>query len=89
MVYISILWYTMSTTTIKIQTDTKSQIDQFREYKNESYDEVLKKLIYIVKKLKKEPELSKETIKAIEAARERIKKGHFVTEEEARKRLGL
>ena len=89
MVYISILWYIMDTTTIKIQKDTKSQIDQFREYKNESYDEVLKKLIFIVKKLKKEPELSKETIKAIEAARERIKKGHFVTEEEARKRLGL
>ncbi len=79
MVYISILWCTMSTTTIKIQNDTKSQIDQFREYKNESYDEVIKKLIYIVKNLKKEPELSKETIKAIEAARERIKKGKFVT----------
>jgi hypothetical protein len=58
MVYIGIPWYTMSTTTIKIQTDTKSQIDQFREYKNESYDEVLKKLIYIVKKLKKEPEVT-------------------------------
>ena len=79
----------MSATTIKIHKETKAAIDQFREYKNESYDEVLKKLIYIVKKLKKEPELSKETIKAIEAARERIKKGHFVTEEEARKRLGL
>jgi hypothetical protein len=79
----------MSATTIKIHKETKAEIDQFREYKNESYDEVLKKLIYIVKKLKKEPELSKETIKAIEAARERIKKGHFITEEEARKRLGL
>lgn len=79
----------MSTTTIKIYKETKAEIDQFREYKNESYDEVIKKLIYIVKKLKKEPELSKETINAIEAARERIKKGHFVTEEEARKRLGL
>jgi len=79
----------MSATTIKIHKETKAAIDQFREYKNESYDEVLKKLIYIVKKLKKEPELSKETIKAIESARERIKKGHFVTEEEARKRLGL
>ena len=79
----------MSATTIKIQTDTKSQIDQFREYKNESYDEVIKKLIFIVKSLKKEPELSKETIEAIEAARKRIKKGHFITEEEARKRLGL
>jgi len=79
----------MNTTTIKLHKDTKAEIDQFREYKNESYDEVLKKLIYIIKKLKKEPELSKETIKAIEAARERIKKGHFITEEEARKRLGI
>lgn len=79
----------MSSTTIKIHKDTKAEIDQFREYKNESYDEVLKKLIYIVKKIKNEPELSKETVKAIEAARERIKKGHFVTEEEARNRLGL
>jgi len=79
----------MSATTIKIHKETKAEMDQFREYKNESYDEILKKLIYIVKNLKKEPELSKETIKAIEAARERIKRGHFVTEEEARKRLGL
>jgi len=31
--------------------------------------------------------LSKETLKAIEASRERIKKGHFVTEKEAKKRL--
>jgi predicted transcriptional regulator len=89
MVYIGILRCTMTATTIKIQSDTKSQIDQFREYKNESYDEVIKKLIFIVKNLKKEPELSKETIKAIEAARERIKKGHFVSEEEAKYRLGL
>ncbi len=79
----------MSATTIKIHKETKAEIDQFREYKNESYDEILKKLIYIVKNLKKEPELSKETIEAIEAARERIKRGHFVTEEEAKKRLGL
>lgn len=79
----------MNATTIKIHKETKAEIDKFREYKNESYDEVLKKLIYIVKKIKKEPELSKETLKAIEAARERIKKGNFVTEEEARKRLGL
>jgi len=79
----------MSATTIKIHKETKAEIDQFREYKNESYDEVLKKLIYIVKKIKKEPELSKETLIAIEAARERIKKGHFLTEEEARNRLRL
>lgn len=79
----------MSATTIKIHEDTKTQIDQFREYKNESYDEVLKKLVYIAKKTKSEPELSKETIEQIEKARKRIKEGNFVTEEEARRRLGL
>ncbi|MBN2421718.1 hypothetical protein JXB41_00705 [Candidatus Woesearchaeota archaeon] len=79
----------MSATTIKIHEDTKIQIDQFREYKNESYDEVLKKLIYIAKKAKSQPQLSQETVEAIEKARERIKSGNFLTEEEARKRLGF
>ena len=79
----------MNSTTIKIHRDTKEQIDRFREYKNESYDEVIKKLLFIVKHIKNEPELSKKTIEAIDAARKRIKNGHFVTEAEAKKRLGL
>jgi predicted transcriptional regulator len=79
----------MTATTIKIHEDTKFQIDKFREYKNESYDEVLKKLVYIANKTKSEPELSREAIEQIEKARKRIKEGNFVTEEEARKRLGL
>lgn len=79
----------METTTIKIHKNTKNQLDQFREYKNESYDEVIKKVVFIAKKSKTEPKLSRETIEAIEKARERIKKGRFLTEEEAKKRLGL
>lgn len=76
-------------TTIKIHEDTKNQLDRFREYGNESYDEVIKKVIFIAKTCEKEPELSQETIKAIEIARERIKKGRFLTEAEAKKRLGI
>ena len=79
----------MSATTIKLQQMTKSQLDTFREYKNESYDEVINKLVYIARQSKENPELSRETILAIEKARERIKNGHFVTEEEAMKRLGM
>lgn len=79
----------MDATTIKIYENTKLELDRFREYKNESYDEVIKKMIYIAKTCKKEPELSQEAIIAIEKARERIKKGKFVTELEAKKRLGL
>ena len=79
----------MSVTTVKLHEDTKEQLDLFREYKNESYDEVIRKMIYIAKNCKRKPELSQEVILAIEKARERIKKGKFVTEEEAKKRLGL
>ena len=79
----------MDTTTIKVYEGTKTGLDQYREYKNESYDEVIKKLLYIAEKVKTEPKLSKETVEAIEKARERIRKGKFLTEAEAKKRLGL
>ncbi len=76
-------------TTIKVQEGTKMELDHFREYKNESYDEVIAKIIFIAKSCKTEPKLSRETIEAIEKSRERMKKGHFLTEKEARRRLGL
>jgi formylmethanofuran dehydrogenase subunit E len=79
----------MSDTTIKIHQETKFDLDTFREYKNESYDEVLKKVIFIAKNAKKEPELCRECIESIEKARERIRKGKFVCEADAKKRLGL
>lgn len=76
-------------TTIKLNENTKSQLDLFREYKNESYDEVVQKIVYIAKMCKTQPKLSQETIEQIERARTRIKRGKFLTEPEARKRLGL
>lgn len=87
--YTWVLGENMETTTIKIHDDTKMGLDLFREYGNESYDEVIKKVIFIAKTCKTDPELSQETIGAIEKARERIKRGNFLTEAEARKRLGL
>jgi len=79
----------MNATTIKIHENTKHQLDRFREFGGESYDEVIKKVIFIANTCEKDPELSKETMEAIEKARERIKKGNLLTEEEAQKRLGL
>ena len=79
----------MTATTIKIHKDTKAEIDRYREYKNESYDELLRKILYIIKSIKKNPDLSKEAIESIEAARKRMDKGHYYTEEEAQKILGL
>lgn len=76
-------------TTIKLQSETKMELDRFREYKNESYDEVIRKVLSIVKNVKKKPQLSKWAIKEIERARKRIAKGQYVTMEELEKRMGL
>jgi len=78
-----------SVTTIKLDLCTKRALDSFKQYKNETYDEVVKKLIYIVKNVDADPELSKETVAEIESARARIKAGEFYTEEEMAKFLGL
>jgi len=79
----------MEQTTIKLYSDTKAQLDLLREYPNETYDAVLKKMLYVMNNLKKKPRLSAKTMDSIDAARERMRKGEYYTSEEARKRLGL
>ena len=76
-------------TTIRLNSNTKEELDTFRQYKNESYDELVRKLIIVAKTCEKEPKLSQKTIQEIKEAREKIKKGEFYTEEEAKKILGL
>ncbi|MBD3253072.1 hypothetical protein GF386_05035 [Candidatus Pacearchaeota archaeon] len=76
-------------TTIRLNPRTKAELDNFRQYKNESYDELVRKLIYLAKMCEKKPGLSQKTIKEIKEARENVKKGEFYTEEEAKKILGL
>ena len=76
-------------TTIRLNHATKEQLDTFKQYKNESYDELVRKLIYLAKMCEKDPKLSQKTILEIKEARTRIKEGEFYTEEEAKKILGL
>mgnify|MGYP001617475200 FL=1 len=76
-------------TTIRLNVRTKEELDKFRQYKNESYDELVRKLIHLAKLCEDEPKLSQKTIKEIKEARERVKKGEFYTEAEAKKILGL
>lgn len=76
-------------TTIRINNLTKEKLDGFKQYKNESYDELVRKLIHIAKTCETEPRLSQKTILEIREARERIRKGEFYTEDEAKKILGL
>jgi hypothetical protein len=75
--------------TIRIKPNTKTELDHFRQYRNESYDELVRKLIYLAKLSEKDPKLSQKTILEIKEARERVKKGELYTEDEAKKILGV
>lgn len=76
-------------TTIKLNRKTKEQLDSFKQYKNESYDELVRKLIYIAKTCEEKPKLSQKAIEEIREARKRIKEGKFYTEKEAKEILGV
>jgi predicted transcriptional regulator len=79
----------MSITTIKIHEETKLELDRLREHPSESYDEVIRKAVSIIKTATNEPKLSRWAIKQIEEARKRVAKGQYVTHEEMKRRLGL
>ncbi len=76
-------------TTKRLNQEIKSDLDMLRQYKNESYNELIKKLLFIVKTCEKEPKLSQKSIQEIYEARKKIQDGDFYTEDEAKKILGL
>ena len=79
----------MSVTTIKVRTATKQALDTLREYPGESYDKLVGKAVFIAKRAKKEPQLSKKLLRQIEESRERYARGEYYTEDEAWKILGV
>ena len=76
-------------TTIRVNQEIKSGLDGFRQYKNESYNELIRKLLFVVRTCENEPKLSQKTVLEIKKARENIMGGDFYTEEEAKKILGV
>ena len=60
-----------SITTIKVYQKTKVNLDRFKEHRKESYDEILKKLLYILELIEKDPALGKRLLDEIEAAKRR------------------
>ena len=74
-------------TTIQLEEKTKNKLTQLRAYPEESYNQVIIRLINLSED---EMEiLDKETIKDIEEAMEDIKAGRFYTNEQMKKELGI
>lgn len=67
-----------SITTIKVYTKTKISLEKFKEYDRESYDEVLKKLLYLANLIRQNPELGKKFLEEIEATKKALEKRHHL-----------
>ncbi len=62
----------MDITTIKIQKETKQRIDKLRENKNESYDDILRKVLYVLNVTRDEPLKAKRILERISELRQRM-----------------
>jgi len=79
-----------NTSTIQVSKEIKRKLDAFKEYKKESYAEVIQKLVDKVKEDEEsEMELSEETLKDLKEAEEDIRKGRVYTSKQIKKELGL
>ena len=70
-------------TTIQISDNVKSVLDRMKMIERETYNDVIERMI------EDDLELNEKTKVEIEEARKRIKSGKFITQEEAKKRLGV
>lgn len=62
----------MDITTIKIQRETKQRIDKLRENKNESYDDILRKILYVLNVTRDEPLKAKKILERVSELRQRM-----------------
>jgi len=59
-------------TTIKLLEETKLRIEKLREQKGESYDEILRKILYILNTAREDPEKSRRILEKISDLRTRM-----------------
>jgi len=60
-------------TTIKLQFQTKSRLDKLKEHKRETYDDILRKMLWLLNTLKTAPEKAQYTLKKIDEVQEKLK----------------
>jgi predicted DNA-binding protein len=64
-------------TTIKISQETKERLEKLREHKRETYDDIIRKIMYVLNTVRDEPSKAKAVLEFIDEKRKRM----FETEE--------
>ena len=82
------MYVRMNETTVRLDVGIKKELDSFRQYKSESYGELIKKIMFIAKTAETDPETSQEEMKDINKMREKIKTSGRYSDVEIKKILG-
>lgn len=61
----------MAVTTIKLEKETKQRLDKLREHSRETYDELIKKILYVLNVSREEPNKAKGILEFIDEKRSR------------------
>jgi len=64
----------MTITTIKLKKETKGRLDHLKEYRRESYEDIIKKILGILNILKTEPSKARSILYRINLKRKKLEK---------------
>ena len=64
----------MNITTIKLQKQTKERLDKLREHRRETYDDLLRKILYILSIVKIDPEKANRLLDRIDDLSKKLNK---------------
>ena len=59
-------------TTIKLLEETKVRLEKLREHKRESYDDILRKMLYVLNTTREDPEKARKILEKIDELRNRM-----------------
>jgi len=59
-------------TTVKLLKETKKRLEKLREHKRETYDDIIRKMLYVLSIVKIEPDKAREILDKIDELRKRI-----------------
>ncbi len=62
----------MVITTIKLQKETKERLEKLRESKRESYDDILRKILFVLNATRDNPNKAKNILEKVDELRKRM-----------------
>jgi predicted transcriptional regulator len=76
-------------TTIQVSDRVKKELEALKEYRRETYNDVIEKLVSVFRAVSEDYELKEEVLEEMKEAREEIKAGKGLTTKQLLKELGV